>query len=119
MKSVYPLAFSHCRSTRVLESTLRDNININDYTDKDFEFVFAKVHGVFKDVRGLGPLATVDVTLDILRFHGIVDERKFLVGSGDVSGIKTAGLAEYVESISVSGVRLKYIRRVYLEAAFS
>lgn len=46
------------------------------------------IEHIFKGIPVLGKLYIIDVTLDIMRYYNIIDGRKFLVGSGDLAGIK-------------------------------
>lgn len=69
---------------------------------------------ICKDVKGIGMLAVLDITLDILRYYHIILDRKYLVGSGDLEGIKRLGLEQYVKIHIIGDLNLKYIEKYYL-----
>lgn len=117
-KSVYKLAYMHCRCTRTLEETLNKNVNINNYIGCNFEKIFSSINSIFKNVKDLGLLTTVDVVLDIMRYHDIVDLRKFLIGSSDLEGMRLIGLNSFVNIITIDGVTLRYIDKIYLDTYF-
>lgn len=119
IRSIYQIAFSHCRASNVLENTLNQHVDISNFIGCNFEETFSRIYYIFKDIKNLGMLASVDVTLDILNYYGINDPRKFIVGSGDINGIRKFSLQGFVNKITISGVTLSYIDKVYLDAIFN
>lgn len=116
LQRIYHLVFSHCLSSKILKDTLN---RFKNYRGCRFEIVFESIFFIFKSIKGLGILTTVDVTLNILRYHGIIETRKFLIGSGDIEEIKNSEFECFVNTLNISGIKLKYIEKVFLEAVFS
>lgn len=118
-REIFTLAFQHCRSTTILNNTINSYLVLSQYRGRNFEEVYQHIDSIFSRVNGLGKLCILDSTLDIMRYYGIIDNRKFLVGSGDLEGIKNLGLSEYVKTIRIGNSNLKYIEKVYISAAMS
>jgi hypothetical protein len=116
---IYRLAFSHCRSTSILNDTLNSYVVIENYRGKSFEEIYPNIEFIFSKINGLGKLCIIDVTLDIMRYYCITDDRKFIVGSGDLQGIEKLGLSGFVKTIRVGNSNLKYIKKVYISAAMN
>lgn len=117
--AIFANAFKHCRSKTTLRNTLRDHIDVNSYAGKSFEDVFIDIDRICRDVDGLGILTIYDITMGILKYHGVVLDVTFLVGSGDIQGAKQSGLDNLIKTVKVGRHKLKYIENIYLRELFS
>lgn len=82
MDIVFKKAFDH------YNYILKDAIQRYSYNDYSFESIFVYVNSVFKNIKGLGILAIIDVTKCICNEFSINVDRIYLVGSGPKTSLK-------------------------------
>lgn len=63
-------AYNHCRWKTVLQNFLV-NLDISIYFGKTFEEIFSDNHNLCRNVKGLGMLATYDITASLSRYFRI------------------------------------------------
>lgn len=111
---IYKIAFDHCRSTSVLDSTINSSIDKDNYLGKTFEEIFVDIDDICRDVKDLGILAIYDITISILKYHGVKLDVTYLVGSGDKIGAEKAGLTNFTKTKKIGRHKLPYIENIYI-----
>lgn len=109
-------AISHCRWKTVLKSVLQKDINIANYNDKSFEYIFEDVYNICKQVKGIGILTIYDIASAICRFYSVIVEHVYIIGSGPVRAIQLLHLPAKKKKIGT--VWLRYVSIEDIVAAF-
>jgi len=104
--ALFQEAIHHCRWKKVLYNVLQE-INLSDYKNKSFEKIIYAVYTICNNVKGLGMLATYDITAAICRFYNINIDRVYIIGGGPRRAVKLLHIKTKIHQIN--GIKIKYI----------
>lgn len=113
MEVTFKRAFDHCRSTRVLKDAIEKYIMPYQYHNQTFETIVVYVDSIFKNIKGLGLLTTVDVTKCICDAFNIEIDRIYLIGSGPKMTLKNLGKEDLIKIHNIGNLKLPYIEKSY------
>lgn len=117
---VFQEAINHVRWRGALLKILKKDIfqkcNLHKFAGKSFEEILTTVHGICKDVYGLGMLCVYDITAAICRFNNIHIDKVYIVGKGPKRAVKLLNIRTKIQKIGK--VALKYVTIEEVKTAF-
>jgi hypothetical protein len=86
-------ARSHCRHKTKLDFFLKENFeNLDSFKNKSFQEIFLEIQKLKRPFGSIGNLTLYDIASDIVRFHGSIIDKVYIIGNGPVQTAKKYNL---------------------------